>query len=392
VDLNNITALAVSPNALWLDVVTAAMAAEGVACLQATSYSMESQPAVDVVLVDFDENREAALRLVGSSGLGGQTRLVACSSTSEPQIVVEAMRVGAREFLAYPLEGAQLREALERAERDRLEAESSSDDDCQTLLFWGAKGGVGTTTLAANFAIALREESGQPVALADMNFYLGDITTTLGMEQKFGLRDAVDSLDRLDEDFLDALMTQHSSGVSVLAGPDQLHNGQPVGNAQFRSLIKLMRKRFRYVVLDAGPASTQAMQSAFELANRVFLVACGDVPTIRNARRFIEQIHTMNGHGPRIDVLLNRVRSREQIDEAQVAKTLGVPVSWRVPNDYSRVRAALNRGVALAETGSPVVRTLHAMARDACGKPKPKTFDPWSIFRGAKVTVRRNDG
>jgi Flp pilus assembly CpaE family ATPase len=351
VDLNNITALAVSPNARWLDDVTAALAAEGVACLQATSYSMESQPTVDVVLVDFDENREAALRLVGSSGLGGHTRLVACSSTSEPQIVVEAMRVGAR-----------------------------------------AKGGVGTTTLAANFAIALREESGQPVALADMNFYLGDITTTLGMEQKFGLRDAVDSLDRLDGDFLDALMTQHPSGVSVLAGPDQLHNGQPVGNAQVRSLIKLMRKRFRYVVLDAGPASTQAMQSAFELANRIFLVACGDVPTIRNARRFIEQIHTMNGHGPRIDVLLNRVRSREQIDEAQVAKTLGVPVSWRVPNDYSRVRAALNRGVALAETGSPVVRTLHAMARDACGKPKPKSFDPWSIFRGAKVTVRRNDG
>jgi pilus assembly protein CpaE len=335
-------------------------------------------------LVDLDGDQEAALALVSRISSIGQSTVIVCSSREDSQLVVKAMRAGAREFLAFPLDRDQLHEALERVAKAKRGPGRHADSSSQVVLFWGAKGGVGATTLAVNFAIALREESGMPVALADLNFYLGDIANALGIDQKFSIHDALGSLDRLDSEFLEALMTQHASGVSVLAGPDDFGPNISIPNGDFKTLIQVLRQRFRYVVLDAGPASAHAMKTAFECAQRVFLVAAGDVPTVRNAQRFIGQVHLMNGHGPKLDLVLNRVRSRDQIDDAQIARALSIPVAWRIPNDYSRVREALNRGVPLAETRSAVLGPLRAMARDVCGKPPMESSSPWSFLIGSK--------
>jgi pilus assembly protein CpaE len=356
----------------------------GLSCKATDGYPAEVSPLGDAFFIDLDGDQEQALRLVEKASADAGATVIACSSREDSQLVVKAMRAGAREFLAFPLDADELREALKRAASAREEAGESAKALTQVILFWGAKGGVGATTLAANFAIALREESGRPVALADLNFYLGDLANALGIEQKFTIGDAIASLDRLDGDFLDALMAQHASGVSVLAGPDTFGAGPAMANGEFKSLIRVLRQRFSYIVLDAGPASVHAMKSVFECAQRVFLVASGDIPTIRNAQRFIGQIHLMNGHGPKLDLVLNRVRSRDQIDDAQISRTLNTPVAWRIPNDYSRVQEALNRGVPLAETRSAVLSTLHAMARDVCGKPRAASSNPWSFLMGSK--------
>ena len=361
-----------------------AVEAAGLSCKAADEYSPEAASLGDAVFVDLDGDQEQALRLVEKVSTSSGTTVIVCSSREDSQLVVKAMRAGAREFLSFPPDGDQLREALSRATKTREEAGESVKARSQVILFWGAKGGVGATTLAANFAIALREESGKPVALADLNFYLGDIANALGIEQKFSIRDALASLDRLDGEFLDALMAQHASGVSVLAGPDAFGAGPAIGNGEFKSLMQVLRQRFPYIVLDAGPASAHAMKSAFECSQRVFLVASGDVPTVRNAQRFIGQIHLMNGHGPKLDLVLNRVRSRDQLDDAQISRTLDTPVAWRIPNDYSRVQEALNRGVPLAETRSPVLAPLRAMAREVCGKPPVTSSNPWGFLIGSK--------
>lgn len=361
-----------------------AVEAVGVACDAPGRAASPGVPSGDAIIVDLDGDQQEALGLVARASAQAGATVIACSSREDSQLVVQAMRAGAREFLAFPLDPSQLREALERAAKLKGESGRIGKSSSQVVLFWGAKGGVGATTLAANFAVALRQESGQPVALADLNFYLGDIASALGVEQKFSIHDALASLDRLDGDFLEALMAQHTSGVSVLAGPDDFGANFSIPNGELQSLIGVLRQRFPYVVLDAGPASAHAMKSAFECAQRVFLIASGDVPTVRNAQRFIGQIHAMNGHGPKLELVLNRARSRDQIDDAQVSRALNTPVSWRIPNDYSRVREALNRGVPLAETRSPILGPLRAMARDVCGKPSVEKESPWTFLRGSK--------
>ena len=94
-------------------------------------------------------------------------------------------------------------------------------------MFWGAKGGSGVTTLAANFAIALRQETSGEVALLDLNPQLGDVSVLLGLTPQFTITDALLNPDRLDEEFVSTLVTRHGSGVSVLAAPDVFTSAAP---------------------------------------------------------------------------------------------------------------------------------------------------------------------
>jgi pilus assembly protein CpaE len=333
----------------------------------------------DVILIDLDPDQDTALDLVSRISTENNAATVMAYSTSrDPELVVRCMRAGAREFLSLPLLSAQLGEALERA-ATRLPLGAATNVARKFFLFWGAKGGVGATTLATNFAIALRAESGQHVALVDLNLQLGDVAMALGVEPQFSVLDALESAHRLDQEFLSALMIEHPSGISVLAGPDQFIRNPAIENGNLSLLLQVLRDKFPYVVMDAGSGMGAEYAALFRNADRVYLITEADVPTLRNTQRLVAHLRLRNGAGPNVELVLNRFRARGEISEKRITEALGVPVNWRVPNDYIRVQEALNRGVPLAETRSPVTGVLRQMARLACGKPSPPQRPGWKI-------------
>ncbi len=337
----------------------------------------------DALIVDLDDDVTAALALINevSDAHAGLT-IVVCSNREDSRLIVRAMRAGASEYLPYPPDPERLAEALHSgagvARRAPVAGSSS-----KTFVFWGAKGGVGATTLATNFAIALREEAGRPVALADLNLHLGDVAVTLGLEPRFSTRDALSSIDRLDRDFLTALMAEHSSGVSVLAGPDEFGLSHSIPNGEFTTMLDVLKQGFPYAVLDGGPGASYLMGSAFRRADRIFLVVSADIPSVRNAKRILSHLESQIENPPPIDLVINRAHSKNGIDEDSVVRTLEASEVWKIPNDYHRVLESLNRGVSLFETQSPVLPVLRQMARRACGKPEPqKKSSPWSFLTG----------
>ncbi len=340
----------------------------------------------DALVVDLDGNQEDALALIEHVAASHpEVPIVVCSSGKDAMLAVKAMRAGAREYLAFPPEPRQLAEALAApAATPRSASAVSKSQAPKIFAFWGSKGGVGTTTLATNFAIALREESGEPVALGDLSLHLGDVGVSLGLEPKFSMQDALKSIDRMDRDFLKAIMVEHSSGVSVLPGPDEFASLQTIPNGDFTSLLDVMTKGFPYVVLDGGPASSYLMHHTFSRANRVYLVVSADIASARNAKRLIAFTEAQKGRVPEIELVLNRSRSKNGMDEASVARTLEPHKVWRVPNDYQRVLESLNRGVSLFETRSPILPVLRDMARQACGKPEPvRRSSAWGFLTGS---------
>jgi pilus assembly protein CpaE len=136
-----------------------------------------------------------------------------------------------------------------------------------------SKGGVGVTTIALNFALALTKESGAKVVVVDLDFELGEIALGLGMTATFSVVDALLNPARLDKEFLSTLLLRHSSGLAVLASPEE-YNFFHIPRSKGRQVVQILREEFDYVVVDAGTCHSHVQETR-----------------VRNSG------HTLSGHG-----------------------------------------------------------------------------------------------
>ena len=146
----------------------------------------------------------------------------------------------------------------------------------KVLAFWGAKGGSGVTTLAANFALALKHETKGDVALIDLNPHLGDVAILLGLTPRFTVAEALANPERLDKEFVSTLMTADRSGVAVLAAPDT-YNSLHAQVSSVSKLLDLVAVQYSYVVVDAGPSLGEAaalLKTSIDMLN--YLVTQAD--------------------------------------------------------------------------------------------------------------------
>jgi pilus assembly protein CpaE len=321
-----------------------------------------------IVIIDLDAGVAQGLDLIESiSKCGIPATVIACSGRSEADIVIRAMRAGAREFLAAPVSAAAFTEAFDRAAA-RQRAVSPERSAGKVFVFQGTKGGVGATTLATNFAVAIAREDAGRVVLVDMHPQLGEIALGLGLAPQFSIGDALGNAVRLDADFLSTLLVRHSSGLMVLASPDAYGVNRSLERGADK-LLRILREEFAWVVVDAGPSCANITDALFEMADRIYLVTEASLPALRNARRLISYLAGKE-RSACVEVLMNRVNSRlVEIDEASAVKALGHHVDWKVPSDYVAVRSAQNAGVPLVNHESPLARMICQMTRAAMGIP-----------------------
>ena len=330
--------------------------------------------------MELDADQELALELVERICAKKLTAtvMVYCAR-HDADLMVASMRVGAREFLSAAVEPAVLREALERAmARNAIQEERKISG--RTLVFWSPKGGSGVSTLAANFAIALRWESEAPVLLADLNPQLGSISVLLGMTPRFTVDEALRSARRLDPEFVSTLVGKHKSGISVISAPDEFSPSVEIEGRAVGKFLDIARNQFSWVVVDAGPGMGSHLASVFEMSSVIYLVAQLDIPSLHSAQRFIAYNRRSGGH--LIEVVVNRYDARRtDFDEEAVSKALGLNPKWKIPNDYAAASRAANTGDPLMTQRSAAASAIRAMARSACGRPvQPARKSGWSIF------------
>jgi pilus assembly protein CpaE len=320
----------------------------------------------DVILVDLDGGVGPGVDLIGEiCGRNTLVTVMACASRHESDMVIRSMRAGAREFLTEPMAVATIADAFARAFA-RRQSVAVHQAAGKLLVFQGAKGGTGVTTLAINFAVALTKEGPGGVVLVDMHPQLGEIALGLGIVPKFSIADALDNAARLDADFLSTLLMRHESGLMVLASSDVYGTHRSLERGA-EKLLRILREQFAFVVVDAGSCSGNIPDALFEMSDTIYLVTEVNLPALRNARRLISWFA---GKENDVEVVLNRFNSRKvEIDEESTAKALSRPVEWNIPNDYMAVRGAQNLGTSLVMQDTPISRAVRQMAKGACGKP-----------------------
>src|SRR5687768_11115186 len=328
------------------------------------------------VVAEGPGTRKADLFIIDARGdiAGAMTRveaLRAASATSgvfvvarepNPEQILQSMRAGANEFFTFPPPEETFFEAIRRTASRRSAA--GHGQSATTLVFFGAKGGAGTTTVAVNCAVELARLSGQRTIIVDLKPGLGEVGLFLGVRSRYTLVDALDNMNRLDAEFLRELAAKHKSGLEILAGSDNFDRPSAADGPAIEEILRHLREEYEYVVIDAGSQINTGAAASLFTADTIGLVANPDVPSIRNAQRLLDRIRQMGASPDRVRLLLNRAAEPFPIPPAQIEAAVGHPIDHMFPSDYKTVSAALNSGVPLALTGnSPLAAQFDSFTR-----------------------------
>jgi pilus assembly protein CpaE len=316
------------------------------------SAGRESAAPPDLIIVDARGDASAAMAGIerlraGAAGAG----IFAVSVAADPEVILQAMRAGANEFFTWPPPEETFHGAIRRTSA-RRETAQGARPSATTLVFFGAKGGAGATTVSVNCGVELARLSKKSTVIVDLKPGLGEVALFLGVRPRYSLLDAIDNLHRLDREFLKELVVKHKSGLEILAGSDQFDRPGAADGGAIEELFRLLARQYEYILVDAGSQINSCAVAALYTADTIFLVANPDVPSVRNAQRLLERVRQLGACGERVRVLLNRAAEPYPIPPKQIEGALGHPIHHTFPSDYKTVSTALNSGVPLALTGN----------------------------------------
>jgi pilus assembly protein CpaE len=306
----------------------------------------------DVAIVDGRRDPAEAMATIERLRAASATAAIfAVTAEASPDLILQSMRAGANEFFAWPLQETPFLEAIART-ASRVQTTSGTRPQAYVLMFLGAKGGVGTTTLAVNCAVDLRRHSGRSTVIVDLKPGIGEVGLFLGVRSRYSLLDALDNVPRLDAEFLRELVGKHKSGLDILGGSDQFDRPGVNDGPAVEEVIRLLSAQYDFVVIDAGTQLTAFNTAPLYAADAICLVANPDVASVRNSQRVLERIRQLGPSPDRIRLLLNRAAEPYPIPPAQIEAALGHPIHQHFPSDYRTVAMALNSGVPLTLAGN----------------------------------------
>ena len=331
--------------------------------------------APDVLLVDLRGGSAMPAALATVRRAHPNLGIAVVASTPDPQVLLEAMRAGATEFLTEPVSNEAVEQAIARLVASREPAASGD-----VFAFVGAKGGVGTTTTAVNVATVLAKAEPSRTLLIDLHLVHGDAALFLGAEPRFSINDALENTHRFDEAFFRGLVTSVKGGPDLLASSDHaLAADTP--HRHFRTVVEFAARLYRYVVLDV-PRTDAASLDALDAATSIVVVANQELSTVRSASRMAAALRQRYGKD-RVRVVVTRFDKQAEISPEDVEKVVGTKVRHLLPSDYRLALQALNRGRPLAlENHNKLAASYRTLARDLAGLADESQSrpDPGSIL------------
>jgi pilus assembly protein CpaE len=316
-----------------------------------------SQP--DVVVLDVRDSNALPPTLVTLKRQHPTTGVVIVAAKMDPSLMLEAMRAGVNEWVAEPVSAAELNAAIERVSSAR-----PATIHGQTFALVGAKGGVGTTTLAVNLATALSRATSESTLLIDTHLAYGDAAVFIGAEPRFSVADALENTHRLDEAFFESLVVRTKAGPHLLASAERA--AKAVDLRRVHALLHYAATHYRYTVLDV-PRSEASVLDALEGVSSIIIVANQELATVRNAGRIAATMRQRYGK-ERVKVGISRFDKQSEIGKEDVERVVGSPVRITVPSDYRAALNALNKGRPLAlDSDSKLGTAFRDLAADLAG-------------------------
>ncbi|HEY0837100.1 MAG TPA: hypothetical protein VGE72_24530 [Azospirillum sp.] len=322
-------------------------------------------PPPKVLLVDLDgtANPFATVAKLASMA-GADTRLVGLGTANDIDLYRDLISAGASDYLVKPLAPEALHHVIRQAKQTPRRAQPQETEPGRLIVVVGVRGGVGASTVAVNTAWLMAHELKRKTALLDLDLHFGTDTLALDLEPGRGLREALETPNRLDSLLIASSMVTESERLSVLGAEEPLEESVSFGPAALGALLDELRGTHEAVVVDMPRHLLPASRPVLGSAEQVVLVSDLSLAGIRDTARMMQVIKVLGG--PACVVVASRAGGsrKPQVDQATFEKGIQGKIAHLVPDEDKTVAAATNQGKAVAQLSptSAVVKALRALA------------------------------
>lgn len=343
-------------------------------------------------------------------------QVIMMSVQSEADYLRRSMLAGARDFLTKPFTSEDLVSTIRRVHRmgqtraATMAAVSPaaqtqagkggsvtaarSDKEGALIVIFGPKGGIGTTALAVNLAVALQQrQEGNRTILVDASLQFGDVGVFLNLPPNRNITDLCATIEDLDPDSIDTSAVAHASGIKALLAPPRPEMADLVNPEYLKRILEELRRQYDYIVVDTATVINDTVLTALDLADRIILVATPDIPAIKNARLFFEITDALNYSPNKIMLVINKVDRRSGITAQMIEDNIKHQVVGQIPLDEILVLTSINRGVPIMvdQRAKPIGQAIQQLAErvaaefrrpvEAAAGPAEEARKRTSLFR-----------
>jgi len=333
----------------------------------------------NLILLDHQLNQQPTIDIIDDIAVEfPDSPIVAILPENDPLLIQKAIMGGARGFLVQPFTQINLLSTLRRVlqlenyrrmKYGNMEAHPvESSRPLRNLTVFSPRGGVGCSTLAANLALAIHEDSNQKVLLFEGKQFFGHMNVLLNIRTHNTLIDLIPHANNLDEALVHDVVVEHGSGIHVLLGPSNIQVAHGLRPDDLYTVMVGLQRFFDVIVIDAGSSLSENTVTLMDASDRIMLVATPDLASLRDVSQFIQISQSLAYPPEKLLVVLNREGQPGGVKTKDIESTLNRQVFAKIPEDVPNVQRSLNRGIPLQlkYPRSPTARAIRKLSAVLC--------------------------
>ncbi len=307
--------------------------------IEAVSLAKEAEP--DVIIISIEEPMVRALQTVEAvADLLPQSPIVAYSSITDPVSMRKAMLAGVSDYLVTPVREEDLINSVhnvlaqEERKRARISGEMDEPVACGTVLtVFGAKGGIGKTTISTNLATALVQKTNQSVVVVDLDTRFGDVAILMDIPVERSIADLALPEEEINRELLQDCIYTHNTGLTIVPAPVRPTDWRSVHAGHIERVVTLLAQTYDYVILDTPGTFNDIVARSLELATLVLLVATVDMASLKDTLLAIDMLRSWNYPQEKVKLVINATNEAANVQPQEVRRMLGRDVFWSIPYD-----------------------------------------------------------
>lgn len=279
-------------------------------------------------------------------------------------VLQSALKAGVHNITSFPKTAKEFTDYIKSVHHNETTRLESLNDTpsltwmSKVITVFGAKGGIGKTTLATNLAVSLALQH-KKVALMDLDLQFGDVHIFLDIEPTDTITELIQEASDLNIDLIRSYMAVHSSGVHVLCAPKSPEYAELVNAERVQKILSLLRTYYDYVVIDTPPSFNDVTISAIEASSSILFVTSLDISSLKNSKLSLLLLESLQQQN-KVKLIVNRAVSVSSITISDVQRLIDCPIWAKIPSDYKVAVTALNRGIPFV-AGAPKTELSRAV-------------------------------
>lgn len=316
-----------------------------------TAYNEVVKANAPLLITDIPENLtqeylDVLNKLISSNK---NSKVLVNSVKTSTDLIIKIMRAGCRDFLPKPIIKSEFIKSVKKLEEQYLGG-FDNRNNCKVITTFSNKGGIGKTSIATNLALELANITKEKVALIDLNFQLGDVTSFLDVVPSFDISYLVKNLaSNESEGFLLSTLEQYKdTSLYILADPPNMEQAKEITIQQISDLFEALKKVFSYVIVDTNANMDGKTITVLDNSDLILLVSIVNLPAIRNCQRCLDAFDRLGYDKEKIKIVVNRYMENDELKIEDVEKALSEKVYWKIPNNYFTIMSAINKGLPVS--------------------------------------------